>query len=72
MTAWESKSASCIVSYFVAIADIMGNAKFRSRYQGITFQFTGADHHALFDIYFGSSAAGQVERLKLAVNTGTA
>ena len=72
MTAWESKSVSCVVSYFVAIADTMGSAGFCSNYQGITLQFTGADHKALFDIYFGSSTVGQVERLKLAVNTGTA
>ena len=38
-----------VVSYFVDNKDSMGSAGFRSHYQGITFQFTSADHKALFD-----------------------
>ena len=38
-----------VVSYFVDKKDAVGSAGFRSIYQGITFQFTGADHKALFD-----------------------
>ena len=38
-----------VVSYFVDKKDAMGSAGFRSIYQGMTFQFTGADHKALFD-----------------------
>ena len=38
-----------VVSYFVDNKDSMGSAGFRSNYQGITFQFTSADHKALFD-----------------------
>ena len=38
-----------VVSYFVDNKDAMGNAGFRSSYQGITFQFTSAEHKALFD-----------------------
>ena len=38
-----------VVSYFVDNKDSIGSASFRSNYQGITFQFTSAEHKALFD-----------------------
>ena len=38
-----------VVSYFVDNKDSIGSASFRSNYQGITFQFTSAEHKVLFD-----------------------
>ena len=38
-----------VVSYFVDNKDSIGSASFRSNYQGITFQFTSAEHKALFE-----------------------
>lgn len=38
-----------VVSYFVDSKDAMGSVQFRSVYQGSTFQFTSAEHKALFD-----------------------
>ncbi|MEO8386500.1 MAG: YHS domain-containing (seleno)protein [Betaproteobacteria bacterium] len=38
-----------VVSYFVDNKDARGSAQFRTNYQGIIFQFTSAEHKALFD-----------------------
>lgn len=38
-----------VVSYFVDNKDAMGSPTYRSNYQGITFQFSSAEHKALFD-----------------------
>ena len=38
-----------VVSYFVDNKHAMGSTQFKSNYKGITFQFTNAEHKALFD-----------------------
>ncbi len=38
-----------VVSYFTQNKHAMGDAKFASQYEGVTFRFANAEHKALFD-----------------------